>query len=182
VKYEGVSKSFRTESITKYKLAFDITRWEATQRLMEAKLTILTYKMAIQLHLVAECCTICSSRSRQPVRKLLATPSYIHIYIYIYVYVCVCVCVCVYIYMLPRASHHSGNLFWRIMGVHEPKVRAAVTCFGLKVIWGSQLISSDRCEKKRASNIRRTLGMLYMSVCRPASSTKLLKGFWLNLV
>jgi hypothetical protein len=47
--YEGVYKSFRTESLTKYKIA-------------------------IQLHLVAESCTICSSRSRRPVRKLLDTP------------------------------------------------------------------------------------------------------------
>jgi hypothetical protein len=41
------------------------------------KLTILTHKTAIQLHLVAEKFTICSSRSRRPVRKLLVTPSYI---------------------------------------------------------------------------------------------------------
>jgi len=32
--------------------------------------------MAIQLHLVAESCTICSSSSRRPVRKLLGTFSY----------------------------------------------------------------------------------------------------------
>jgi hypothetical protein len=44
---------------------------------MAAKLVRLTYKIAIQLHLLAESCTICSSRSRQPVRKLLVTPSYI---------------------------------------------------------------------------------------------------------
>jgi hypothetical protein len=31
-------------------------------------------KIAIQLHLVAECCIICISRSRRPVRKLLDTP------------------------------------------------------------------------------------------------------------
>jgi len=43
---------------------------------MAAKLTIPTHKIAIQLHLVAENCTICSSRSRRPVRKLLDTPSY----------------------------------------------------------------------------------------------------------
>jgi hypothetical protein len=43
---------------------------------MCAKLTRLTHKIAIQLHLVAESCTICSSRSRRPVRKLLDTPSY----------------------------------------------------------------------------------------------------------
>jgi hypothetical protein len=37
---------------------------------MASKLTRLIYKIAIQLHLVAENCTICSSRSRRPVRKL----------------------------------------------------------------------------------------------------------------
>jgi hypothetical protein len=45
---------------------------------MAAKLTRLTHKVAIQLHLVAESCIICSSRSRRPVRKLLDTPSYIY--------------------------------------------------------------------------------------------------------
>jgi len=44
---------------------------------MAAKLTKLTQAIAIQLHLVAECCTICSSLSRRPVRKLLGTPSYV---------------------------------------------------------------------------------------------------------
>jgi len=44
---------------------------------MTAKLTRLTHKVALQLHLVAKSCTICSSRSRQPVRKLLVTPSYV---------------------------------------------------------------------------------------------------------
>jgi hypothetical protein len=42
---------------------------------MAAKVTRLTHKIAIQLYLVAENCTICSSRSRRPVRKLLDTPS-----------------------------------------------------------------------------------------------------------
>jgi hypothetical protein len=51
------------------------TRWEATQSVMAAKLTRLTHKSAIQLNMVAESCTICSSRSRRPVRKLLVTPS-----------------------------------------------------------------------------------------------------------
>jgi hypothetical protein len=73
--YEGVSKSFRTESITKYMLTYGITHWEATQRVMAAKLTRLTHKIAIQLHLVAESRTICSSRSRRLVRILLDTPS-----------------------------------------------------------------------------------------------------------
>jgi hypothetical protein len=40
------------------------------------KLTRLPHKIAIQLHLAAESCTICSSRSRRSVRKLLDTPSY----------------------------------------------------------------------------------------------------------
>jgi hypothetical protein len=43
---------------------------------MAAKFTRLTHKIGIQLHLVAESCTICSSRSRWPVRKLLDIPSY----------------------------------------------------------------------------------------------------------
>jgi hypothetical protein len=72
----GVSKSFRTESITKYMLTTINTHPEATQRVMAAKLTRLTHKIATQLHLVAEICTICRSRSRWPVRKLLNTPSY----------------------------------------------------------------------------------------------------------
>jgi len=38
---------------------------------MVAKLTRLTHKIAIQLHLMAQSRTICSSRSRRPVRKLL---------------------------------------------------------------------------------------------------------------
>jgi hypothetical protein len=43
---------------------------------MAAELTGLTHKIARQLYLVAESCTICSSRSRRPIRKLLDTPSY----------------------------------------------------------------------------------------------------------
>jgi hypothetical protein len=52
------------------------TRWKATQRVMAVKLTRLTHKIAIQLQVVAESCTICSSRSKRSVRKLLDTPSY----------------------------------------------------------------------------------------------------------
>jgi hypothetical protein len=44
---------------------------------MAAKLTRLTHKIVIQLYLVAESCTICSSLSRRSVRKLLDTPSYV---------------------------------------------------------------------------------------------------------
>jgi hypothetical protein len=53
-----VSRSFRTESITKYTLTTINTCWEATQRVMMAKLTRLTHKIAIQPQLVAESCTI----------------------------------------------------------------------------------------------------------------------------
>jgi len=35
---------------------------------MAAKLTVLTHKISIKLYLVAESFTICSSRSRRPVR------------------------------------------------------------------------------------------------------------------
>jgi hypothetical protein len=41
---------------------------------MEAKFTRLTHKIATQLHLVAESCTICSSHSRRAVRKLCIYP------------------------------------------------------------------------------------------------------------
>jgi len=64
--YEGVSKSFRTESITKYTFRTINTRWEATQRVMAAKLTRPTHKITIKLHLVAESCTICSSLPWRP--------------------------------------------------------------------------------------------------------------------
>jgi hypothetical protein len=60
-----------------YTLTTINTRWEVTQRVMAAKLTKLTHKIAIQLHLVAESSIICSSCSRRPVRKLLDTLSYI---------------------------------------------------------------------------------------------------------
>jgi hypothetical protein len=69
--YESVSKTFRTESIKKPTPTISNTRWETTQSVTATNLTRLTYKIAIQLHLVTESCTICSSRSRRPVRKLL---------------------------------------------------------------------------------------------------------------
>jgi len=77
--YEGVSKSFRAESITEYTLTAINTRWESTQRVIAAKLTRLTHKIPVQLHLVTESWTIYSSRSRRPVRRILDTPSYIPI-------------------------------------------------------------------------------------------------------
>jgi hypothetical protein len=59
----GVFKSFWAESITKYMLR-TINTLEETQRVMLAKLTRLTNKIVIQLHLVAESYTICSFHSR----------------------------------------------------------------------------------------------------------------------
>jgi hypothetical protein len=44
---------------------------------MAEKLTRLTHKIAIQLHLMAESCNIYRCRSRLQVRKLLDTPSYV---------------------------------------------------------------------------------------------------------
>jgi hypothetical protein len=62
---------------------------------MVEKLTRLTHKTAMQLHLVAESWTILSSRARRPVRKLLDTPLYV-------------VCVfCHYIYVCARARAYS---------------------------------------------------------------------------
>jgi hypothetical protein len=52
------------------------TPGEATQSAIVAKLTRLTHKIAVQLHLVEHSSTICSSHSRQPVQKLQNTPSY----------------------------------------------------------------------------------------------------------
>jgi len=74
--YERVSKRFRTESITKYMLTNINTHWEVKQRVMATKLIRLTHKIAIRPPLVAESCTICSSRSRRPVRKRLDTSSH----------------------------------------------------------------------------------------------------------
>jgi hypothetical protein len=74
--HEGVTKSFRTESITRYTLTTINTRWEAIRRVMAAKLTRLTHKIATQMHLVAGSYTICSSGSRRPVWKVLDTLSY----------------------------------------------------------------------------------------------------------
>jgi hypothetical protein len=72
----GYIQNFRSEFITKYTLTTINTRWEAAQRVMAAKFTRLTHKIAIKLQLVAESCTICCSRSRRSVRKLLDIPFY----------------------------------------------------------------------------------------------------------
>jgi len=74
----GCIRKFPDWVITKYTLTSINTHWEATQRDMAAELTRLTHKIAIELHLVADSCTISSSRSRRPVRKLLDTPLYLN--------------------------------------------------------------------------------------------------------
>jgi hypothetical protein len=72
--YEGISKSLQTW--VDNEITIMNTHWEATQMVTATKLTRLTHKIAIQLPLVAESCTICSSRLRWQVRKLLDIPSY----------------------------------------------------------------------------------------------------------
>jgi hypothetical protein len=69
----GCIQKFPDWTVTKYMLTTINTRWEATQKVIAAELTRLTHKIATQLHLVAESCTICSSRSRRPDWKLPAT-------------------------------------------------------------------------------------------------------------
>jgi len=61
----------------KYMLTTINTHWEATQRVMATELNRLANKIAIQLHLVAESCTICCYCSRWPVQKLLDATSYL---------------------------------------------------------------------------------------------------------
>jgi hypothetical protein len=73
----GCIQKFPDWVITKYTLTTINTIWETTKRVMAAKITRLTHKIAVQLYLVAQSCTIFSSRSRWPVLKLLDTPSYI---------------------------------------------------------------------------------------------------------
>jgi hypothetical protein len=72
----GCIQKFPDWVIKKHTFTFGITRWEATQRVMASEFTRLIHKIAIELHLVAESCTICSSRSRRPIRKHVDTPSY----------------------------------------------------------------------------------------------------------
>jgi hypothetical protein len=73
---------------------------------MATKLTRLTHKIAIQLHLVAKSCTNCSFHSTRPVRKLVDTPSCVCVY----VRMCVCVCVCMYVCMYVCILNSSNNL------------------------------------------------------------------------
>jgi len=83
---------------------------------MAAKLTSLTHRIAIQLHLVAQSSPICSSRSRRPVRKLLDTPSYIDSGVFKYIckhYTFYCeVCVSFAITVGPLSRHRLFQLMF----------------------------------------------------------------------
>jgi hypothetical protein len=94
----GYIQTFPDWVIKKCTLTTINTSWETIQRVMAAKLTRLTHKIATQPHLVAESCTICSSRSRRSVRKLLDTPAraFVCVCVCVCVRACVCVCVCVW--------------------------------------------------------------------------------------
>jgi hypothetical protein len=88
---------------------------------MATKLTRLTHKIAIKLHLVAESSTNCSPRSRRPVQKLLDKPS----------------CVCVRTKFEPRYSTHPQR------GSHEAphadKLSDGVHCMAaLSPCWRTQ--------------------------------------------
>jgi len=101
---------------------------------MAAKLTRLAHKIAIQLHLVAESCTMRSSRSRMPVRKLLDTTSYPPIYALVF-HVVILFRYSAQIFVpISQSSHacytphpthapsfvHSNNIWWRKHhGVHH---------------------------------------------------------------
>jgi len=80
----GCIQIFRNDSITKYTKTN--TRWESTQSVMAAKDTRLTHKIAIQQHLLAESCTIFSSRSRRPVRKHLIPPRIVVVGLLLYIH------------------------------------------------------------------------------------------------
>jgi len=56
--------------------AYDNKHSKINTKVTAAKLSRLSHKIAMQLHLLAESGTICSFRSRRPVRKLVVTSSY----------------------------------------------------------------------------------------------------------
>jgi len=55
---------------------------------MVTKLTRLSHRIAIHLHLMADSCIIYGSRSRKPVRKLLYKPSYVPVSPVIFIIYC----------------------------------------------------------------------------------------------
>jgi hypothetical protein len=75
--YESVSKSFRTESITKSRTTTKTPVEKQHKGLWRQNSLDLTHKIAIQLQVAAESSTICSSLLRRLVRKLLDTLSHL---------------------------------------------------------------------------------------------------------
>jgi len=78
---------------------------------MALKLTRLTHKIAIQLYLVAVSYTICGSRSRRSVRKLLDTPSYVYTYVF------------------------TNNGLWSAMWTHRPSIQWIPVALLLGIKW-----------------------------------------------
>jgi hypothetical protein len=137
------------------------TRWEATQRLMAAKLTRLTHKITIQLYLVAESCIISSSCSRRPVRKLLDTSSCVVI---LSLLLCLClsrgllysglptdyVCVLSHACYMP-GLHNSDRLFqrpnniWWWVSIMKLFVNAVSSSFLLLCLSQVQIFFSGPC-------------------------------------
>jgi hypothetical protein len=78
---------------------------------MAAKLTRLTYKIAIQLYLVAESCTICSSRSRWPVRKLLRMRVTSHVHLRLIDFITRSISICSKVQIIKRLIMQLSTAF-----------------------------------------------------------------------
>jgi hypothetical protein len=89
----SVSKSFRIESITKYKLTPINTRQEVTQIVMAAKCIALTHRIAIQIHPV-----------QRAVPFAVLAPGGQSGNFWIHPRIAVCVCVC------ARAQIETGSI------------------------------------------------------------------------
>jgi len=89
---------------------------------MAAKLTRLTYRIAIQLYIVAESCTICSSCPRQPVRKLLDTSLY-----------------------KERVCHHKRWVNWVKWWCIQIQAKKCYVLHSYCITWRSFNVSVTRC-------------------------------------
>jgi len=128
---------------------------EARQRVISAKkITRVTHKIAIQLHLVAESCTICSSRSRRPVRNFLVTPSYrpgLSAQV-LYSRLCLMLIHCLKIWTLSR---HTSDCAWIL--------RSCTRTDGgtLKCNKGVSHLSNALCERNILCSQNDTMRLLY---------------------
>jgi hypothetical protein len=82
---------------------------------MSETLTRVTHRISIQMHPVTESCTICSSRSRRPVRKLLDTPSYTSIILPFVL------CDCETFFFILRDEYRAKAFQKRVMRIFRPK-------------------------------------------------------------